>query len=98
MIAKAYLHNDPSESTCRHWFRIFKNHNLDLEDKEREGAPKWFEDVNLVVILDKDPYQSKTQLPEALNVTQQCISKQLHQIGMVQKKKNWLPNDLTEKA
>jgi len=51
----------------------------------------------LEAILDEDPYQSETQLEEALNVTQQCISKRLHQIGMVQKKENRLPHDLTER-
>ena len=65
----------PSESTCRQWLRIFRNHNFDLEDKEREGEPKRFEDEDLEAILYEDPCQSETQLAEALNVTQQCISK-----------------------
>jgi len=37
---EAYVHNAPSESICRQWFRKLKDHNFDLEDKEREGAPK----------------------------------------------------------
>jgi len=49
-------------------------------------------------MFDEDPCQSKTQLTETLNVTQQYISKRLHRIGMVQKKVNWLPHDLTERA
>ena len=49
-------------------------------------------------ILDEDTCQSASQLAEALNVTQQCILKRLHVIRMVQKKENWLPHDLTERA
>jgi len=49
-----------------------------LEDKESEGAPKRFEDEDLEAILDDDPYQSETQLAEAINVTQQYISKKFY--------------------
>ena len=94
MLVEAYGHNAPSESTCRQWFRRFKNHNFE----ECEGPLKRFEDKDLEVILDEDTYQSEMQLAEALNVTQQCISKRLHRIGMVQKKGNWLPLYLTERA
>ena len=69
MLVEAYGHNIPPESTCRQWFRRFKNNNFDLEDEEREWAPKIFEDKDLESILDEDPCQSETQLAEALNVT-----------------------------
>ena len=42
---------------------------------------------DLEAIFDEDPCQTKIQLATALNVTWQCISQQLHQIGMVQKRK-----------
>ena len=32
--------NALSDTTCRDWFRRFKNNDLKLEDKERSGAPK----------------------------------------------------------
>ena len=98
MLVEAYGHNDPSETSCRKWLRIFKNHNFDLEYKERKGAPKRFEDEDLEAILDEAPCQIETQLAEALNVTQQWISKRLHRIGMVQKNGNRLSHDLTERA
>ena len=69
ILVKAYGHNAPPESTCRQWFRIFKNHNFDLEDKERERAPKRFQDEDLEAILNEDPCHSETQLAEALNAT-----------------------------
>ena len=30
MLVESYGHNAPSESTCRQWFRRFKNHNFTL--------------------------------------------------------------------
>jgi len=69
MIVKAYGHNAPSLSTCRQWFRRFKSHNFDLEDKEHEGSPKRFEYEDLETILNGNPCQNETQVAEALNVT-----------------------------
>ena len=45
---------------------------------------------DLEAILDKDPCQTEKTLAIQLNVTQQCISQQLHQFGMVQKHGVWL--------
>ena len=44
MLVEAYGHIASFESTCRQWFKRYKNHNFDLEDREREGAAKIFED------------------------------------------------------
>ncbi|KAG5327210.1 MOS1T transposase, partial [Pseudoatta argentina] len=38
--------------TCRDWFRRFKNNDFELEDKERSGAPKKFQDKELEQLLD----------------------------------------------
>ena len=80
MLVEAYGHNAPSKSTCRQWFRRFMNHNFNLEDKKREGAPKIFEDEDLEAILDEDPCQSETQLAEAFYATQQSFQKDLSEL------------------
>ena len=59
MLVKAYGHNAPSGSTCRQWFKRFKNHDFDLKDKERKGAAKRFKDEDSEAILDEDPCQSE---------------------------------------
>ena len=38
-----YCNNPPPESTCREWFRRFKNHDSYVKDKERKGTSKRFE-------------------------------------------------------
>jgi len=65
MFEEAYGYNALSESTCRQWFGRFKNHNFDLEDKDREGAPKRFKDEDLEAILDENQYKNENQLAEA---------------------------------
>ncbi|KAG5320414.1 MOS1T transposase, partial [Pseudoatta argentina] len=41
------------DTTCRDWFRRFKNNDFQLEDKERSGAPKKFQDKELEQLLDE---------------------------------------------
>ena len=45
-----------SDTTYRDWFRRFKNNDFKLEDKERSGAPKKFEDKELEEILEEDRF------------------------------------------
>ena len=47
ILVETYGDNALSDTTCRDWFRRFKNNDFKLEDKERSGAPKKFEDKEL---------------------------------------------------
>ena len=49
ILVDTYDDNALSETTCRD----FKNYDFRLEDKERSGAPKKFEDKELEEILDE---------------------------------------------
>ena len=40
ILVETYGDNALSDTTCRHWFRRFKNNDFKLVDKERSGAPK----------------------------------------------------------
>ena len=51
-----------SETTCRDWFRRFKDGDFDFDDRSREGRPKSFEDVELEALLDEDPSQTQEEL------------------------------------
>ena len=48
ILVETYGDNAP----CRDCFRRFKNNYFKLEDKERSGAPKKFEDKELGEIFD----------------------------------------------
>jgi len=42
LLVEAY-----NERTCREWFQKFKNGDFDVEDKDRSGRPKIYEDAEL---------------------------------------------------
>jgi transposase len=97
MLVEAYGIHALSETTCRDWFRRFKNKDFDVEDKERSGQPKKFEDTELQALLDEDDTQTQEQLSEVLNVDRTTVSKRLKAMGKIQKCGKWVPHELTER-
>ena len=47
MLVEAYGEAALSERSCREWFQKFKNGEFDVEDKERSGRSKVYEDAEL---------------------------------------------------
>lgn len=85
MLQEAYGDHCVDESTCRGWFRRFKNGDFDVEDKERAGRPKTFEDQKLEALLEQDACQTQEELAQSLGVDQTTISRRLTALGMIQK-------------
>lgn len=83
MLVEAYADSALSETTCRDWFRRFKDGNFDLCDKQRENRPKKVDDHQLQALLDEDNTQSQKMLAKQLGVTQPAISMRLRAMGMV---------------
>ena len=50
-----------SEKSCREWFQKFKNGEFDIEDKERVGRPKVYEDAELEDLLNKNSCQTQEE-------------------------------------
>jgi len=59
MLLEAYGNNSLSETICRDWFRRFKAGDFNIEDKERHGQPKMFQDTELQALLDKNEAQTQ---------------------------------------
>ena len=68
ILVKTYGDNALSDTTCRDWFRRFKNNDFKPEDKERSGAPNKFEDKELKEILDEERSQTPPELGKILQV------------------------------
>ncbi|EGI59352.1 Mariner Mos1 transposase [Acromyrmex echinatior] len=51
-----------SERSCREWWKKFKNGEFDVEDKERSGRPKVYEDAELKALLNEDSCQTQKEL------------------------------------
>ncbi|KAG5322698.1 MOS1T transposase, partial [Pseudoatta argentina] len=94
ILVQTYGDNALSDTTCRDWFRRFKNNDFELEDKERSGAPKKFQDKELEQLLDEDPSQTLSELGKILQVNESTVSKRLKGLGMIQKQAHWVPYEL----
>ncbi|KAG5313071.1 MOS1T transposase, partial [Pseudoatta argentina] len=94
IFVQTYGDNALSDTTCRDWFRRFKNNDFQLEDKERSGAPKKFQDKELEQLLDEDPSQTLSELGKILQVDESTVSKRLKGLGMIQKQGHWVPYEL----
>ncbi|KAG5324284.1 MOS1T transposase, partial [Pseudoatta argentina] len=97
ILVQTYGDNALSDTTCRDWFRRFKNNDFELEDKERSSAPKKFEDKELEQLLDEDPSQTLSEIGKILQVDESTVSKRLKGLGMIQKQGHWVPRALKEK-
>ena len=47
--------------SCREWFQKFKNGEFDIEDKERSGRPKVYEDAELEALFDRNSCQTQEE-------------------------------------
>ena len=94
ILVETYGGNALPETICRDWFRRFKNNDFELEDKERSGAPKKFEDKELEELLDQDPCQTLAEHGKSLQVDESTVSKRLKGLGMIQKQGDWVPYEL----
>lgn len=94
ILVETYADHALSEATCRNWFRRFKNNDFDVEDKERSGAPKKFQDEELEGLLNENSCQTLDELSASLGVDDTTVSKRLKGLGMIQKQGHWVPYEL----
>ena len=58
ILVEVYGEHALAELTCQKWYPRFKSGNFGLEDEERSGQPKKFEDDELEALLDEDYCQT----------------------------------------
>ncbi len=96
LLVATYAEHAPTQKTCERWFARFRIGDFDVEDRERPGQQKKFEDAQLEALLDEDPCQTQKELAMALNVNQATISRHLHAMGKIRKLGKWVPHQLNE--
>ena len=94
ILVEVYSEHALAERTCQKWFARYKSGDFGLEDEERLGQPKKFEDEELDALLDEDYCQTQEELAESLGVTQAAISKRLKAAGYIQKQGHRVPHEL----
>ena len=60
-LQKVYRDAAPSETTCRDWFRRFKDGDFDVDDRPREGRPKIFKDADVIYYELLKPNETITE-------------------------------------
>ena len=76
--------------TCHRCSETLKNGYSDLSDKPCSGRPPTISDAELQELLDQDSTQIQQQFAEKLDVTQQAVSKRLHALGKIKKKRKMI--------
>ena len=61
LLVETYGEAALSDRSCREWFQKFKNDEFDIEDKERIGRLKVYEDAELEALLGQDSCQMQEQ-------------------------------------
>ena len=59
LLVETYGEAALSERSCRECFQKFKNGEFDIEDKERSGRPKVYENAELEALLDQESFQTQ---------------------------------------
>ena len=60
-LQKVYGDAVLSETTCRDWFRRFKDGDFDVDDRPREERPKSFEDADVIYYELLKPNETITE-------------------------------------
>ena len=97
ILVEVYGDHALAERTCQKWFARFKSGDFCLEDQERTGQPKKFEDAELAALLDQDSCQTQEDLAKSLGVEQSTVSRRLKAMGMIQKMSHWVPHELKDR-
>ena len=58
LLVETYGEAALSKRRSCEWFQKFKNGEFDIEEKERSGRPKVYEDAELDALLDEDSCQT----------------------------------------
>lgn len=96
-LVEVYGEQSPSMATIKRWFQRFKTGDFTTYAKEHGKPTEKLDDDELRKLLEEDPCQTQEELSVTLNVTQQCISKRLHKLGMIRKQCTWVPYELKER-
>ncbi|XP_023230347.1 histone-lysine N-methyltransferase SETMAR-like [Centruroides sculpturatus] len=96
-ICSVYGEGAIDDSTCRKWFRKFRESNFNLSDAPRSGRPAEADDDKILALIESDRHKTTREIGEILGINQSTVSRRLHQLGMVSKADVWVPHELTEK-
>lgn len=94
LLVGTYGKDALSKTQCFEWFRRFKNDDFNINDDDRSGRRKNFDDEELKTLLSQDSCQTQEQLSISLGVDRSTVAKRIQAMGMIQKLGRWVPYEL----
>lgn len=96
-ICAVYGEDAVDDSTCRKWFRKFRENNCNLSDTPRSGRSVEADGKEILALIESDQHRTTREIGEILGINQSTVSRRLRQLGMVNKADVWVPHELMEK-
>ncbi|CAK9806173.1 Mariner Mos1 transposase [Anthophora plagiata] len=96
-ICAVYGTDAVDDSTCRKWFRKFKQGNFNLKDALHVGRPVTTNIDQMKTLIDNNRHATTYDIAQTLNVTAMTISRHTRKLGLIKKLDTWVPHQLTEK-
>ncbi|GJQ83301.1 hypothetical protein Trydic_g8892 [Trypoxylus dichotomus] len=78
-------------------FQYFESGYFDVNDKERDGAPKNHQNAEPEKLLDIDTCETLKELSAALDVDRSAVGKRGHVLGVIQQAENGVLHELQER-
>lgn len=91
LLSESYGDDAPSYSNYRFWFQRSKSNDFDVSDKKQPVGPTTFEHNEMQNLLAENPALTLRELSSSLAAGKSTISRLLHAMKKVRKKRKRLP-------
>ena len=95
-IRKVYGDDALSDSTVRKWFSRFNKGERNLEDRIHLSRSEILNENKLLEVIDNNSFLTIRELAEIFNCSHKKIENYIREIGKVNKRGRWLPNELSQ--
>lgn len=79
-IRAVYGTDAVDDSTCRKWFRKFREGNFDVKDASRAGRPITADVDKIKTMIDNNHNMTTREIGQALNITATTVSRHLRKL------------------
>ncbi|XP_055932781.1 histone-lysine N-methyltransferase SETMAR-like [Argiope bruennichi] len=93
-LCQVYGEDTIDESTCRRWFRKFREGDRSCQDQARSGRPSQVED-DIDIAIRNNPSLTVQELAETFNVHWRTAERRLVKLGFTRKLDLWVSHNLT---
>ena len=94
-ICKVEGENVVNARTAQRWFERFGKGDMTLEDDDRSGRPITVDDEALLEAIEHQPNVSTRKLSSELGTSHMTISRRFNQLGLVNRRCQEVPHELT---